>query len=323
MLGLLAAAPVGAGAKRNRRQVQAPGAAQKPREKPVQIQEQPAQVREKTPRAIPVAPGEYAGSEACGLCHEQARAAAFPYHLQLETNLRFGWTGRGCEACHGPGKAHAESGGNEPVLSFKTATAARTKQACLTCHAQGLRSSGHAWDAHSRNSVSCVACHSVHKPRAGLLLLEPANALCVGCHTNVRAEFFRPYRHKLQEGAMSCVDCHNPHGSPQQAQVRRTAENQQACLKCHGDKRGPFAFEHAPVRLEGCAACHEPHGSVNPRMLNRPEQRFQCLECHTNSLTTLGASPPAFHDLRSPRFQNCTSCHWKIHGSNINRVFLR
>ena len=58
-------------------------------------------------------------------------------------------------------------------------------------------------------------------------------------------------------------------------------------------------------------------------MLNRPEQRFLCLECHTNSLTTLGGTPPAFHDLRSARFQNCTSCHSKIHGSYVNRVFLR
>jgi len=284
----------------------------------------------RSPRQDQTTPGqkvevkaEYAGAETCGVCHEAIHAETLAYHKQLETDKRLGWSGRSCEACHGPGKAHAESADIKLIFSFKTASAARVNQACLSCHARGLRSSGHAFDAHSRNSVSCVSCHSVHSPKAKVLLSDRADALCVSCHTNVRAEFFRPYRHKLQEGAMSCVDCHNPHGSPQHPQLRRTAENQQACLKCHGDKRGPFAFEHAPVRLEGCAACHEPHGSVNPRMLNRPEQRFQCLECHTNSLTTLGASPPAFHDLRSPRFQNCTSCHWKIHGSNINRVFLR
>jgi DmsE family decaheme c-type cytochrome len=105
------------------------------------------------------------------------------------------------------------------------------------------------------------------------------------------------------------------------------------CFKCHTDKRGPFTFEHAPVRLEGCPACHQPHGSANPRMLTRHEVRFQCLECHSNVTAAagaqaapsggLGAVPPAFHDLRNPRYRNCTTCHWKIHGSHVNREFTR
>ena len=35
------------------------------------------------------------------------------------------------------------------------------------------------------------------------------------------------------------------------------------------------------------------------------------------------AQPPAFHDIRSPRYQNCTSCHARIHGSNSSHLFLR
>jgi hypothetical protein len=38
---------------------------------------------------------------------------------------------------------------------------------------------------------------------------------------------------------------------------------------------------------------------------------------------TLGGIPPAFHDLRSPQFRNCTLCHVKIHGSNVNQELLR
>jgi hypothetical protein len=29
-----------------------------------------------------------------------------------------------------------------------------------------------------------------------------------------------PYKHKLPEGAMSCVDCHNPHGTHLPTRVR-------------------------------------------------------------------------------------------------------
>ena len=102
------------------------------------------------------------------------------------------------------------------------------------------------------------------------------------------------------------------------------------CARCHGEKVGPFAFEHAPVRLEGCSACHQPHGSANPRMLTRPVVSQLCLECHANLPTpapslksTFGTVPPAFHDLRLPRFQNCTICHQKIHGSYVNRAFTK
>jgi DmsE family decaheme c-type cytochrome len=151
------------------------------------------------------------------------------------------------------------------------------------------------------------------------------NRLCTGCHVSVWAQFQRPHRHKLPEGAISCVDCHNPHGSFL-SKARQTAfGNEPGCLRCHGDKRGPFAFEHAPVRLEGCSACHEPHGSANPRMLVRQEQRFLCLECHASvgNAQTLGGVPPALHDLRSSRFNNCAICHVKIHGSQVNRSLLR
>ena len=27
-------------------------------------------------------------------------------------------------------------------------------------------------------------------------------------------------------------------------------------MRCHGNLRGPFIFEHAPVKLEDCGACH-------------------------------------------------------------------
>lgn len=124
---------------------------------------------------------------------------------------------------------------------------------------------------------------------------------------------------------MSCVDCHNPHGTLLPRSLQMTLANEQACLKCHSDLRGPFAFEHAPVRLGGCPVCHEPHGSANPRMLRRHEQRFLCLECHANAgmTNTLGGVPPGFHDVRTRRFQNCTICHTQIHGSYVSRVLLQ
>ena len=128
---------------------------------------------------------------------------------------------------------------------------------------------------------------------------------------------------------MSCVDCHNPHGSLRPAMTRSFAGNEPGCLRCHGDKKGPFTFEHPPMRFEGCTACHDVHGSANPRMLTRPVVQQVCLECHANLPNAVsarryaGVTPPSFHDLRSVRFQNCTVCHQKIHGSYVDRNLLR
>jgi hypothetical protein len=33
--------------------------------------------------------------------------------------------------------------------------------------------------------------------------------------------------------------------------------------------------------------------------------------------------PPSFHNLNSPTYRNCTTCHVMIHGSNFDRLFLK
>jgi len=52
----------------------------------------------------------------------------------------------------------------------------------------------------------------------------------------------------------------------------------ETCTRCHGEKEGPFTFEHSDVNDE-CTACHSPHGSVNNNML-KVSQPFLCLQCH-------------------------------------------
>jgi hypothetical protein len=58
-------------------------------------------------------------------------------------------------------------------------------------------------------------------------------------------------------------------------------------------------------------------------MLIRSNVSQLCLECHTTTAGFAGSSPPAFHDLRTARYRNCTVCHSKTHGSFVNRDFLR
>lgn len=273
------------------------------------------------------APG-YAGSDTCQGCHEDLfKPFQKGPHYQVETDKRRGWEGRACESCHGPGAKHAESSSAQDILNPAKLAPAAADQGCLKCHLHQPTQVGRLQGGHARSRVACVACHAIHKGPEKLVPRQAAaiSRNCAACHTAEWAQFQRPHHHQLPEGAMSCVDCHNPHGGVLPGSVRTVAANEPGCFKCHADKRGPFAFEHPSVRLEGCRACHEPHGSANPRLLTRPEVRLVCLECHANVGVAgqAGGVPPAFHDLRSARFRNCTICHTKIHGSYVDRALRR
>ena len=278
-------------------------------------------------------PSGYVGSETCQLCHEDIAKAFLknPHHL-VESDKHKGFEGRACESCHGPAQKHTESLSAADIRNPSKLAAAAADRICLTCHLNEPTHVGRLESSHAKNQVSCTACHKIHADSSeGLVARKPVNInqQCAACHIGVWSKFQAPFHHKLPEGAMSCVDCHNPHGSTRPAMAQSFGANEPGCFNCHGDKRGPFTFEHAPVRFEGCASCHEPHGSPNPRMLARQEVRLLCLECHallpnsSTAKTVAGVVPPAFHDLRSPRFQNCTICHQKIHGSHVDRNLLR
>ena len=93
---------------------------------------------------------------------------------------------------------------------------AEADRRCLTCHLNQPTHVGRLTGGHARNQVSCVGCHSVDANGGkDLVARKPVeiNQQCAKCHTDVWASFQRPFKHRLPERAMSCVDCHNPHGT--------------------------------------------------------------------------------------------------------------
>jgi DmsE family decaheme c-type cytochrome len=91
------------------------------------------------------------------------------------------------------------------------------------------------------------------------------------------------------------------------------------CYTCHTEKRGPFLWEHAPVR-ENCANCHDAHGSNHDKLLVA-KQPFLCQRCHLNT-----RHPGTLYDgnnaLTGASVSNraaehaCKNCHQNVHGSN-------
>ncbi len=245
----------------------------------------------------------------------------------------------GCEGCHGPGKQHVEARGGKTTIrsAFSIMTPKAALDACLTCHSKDVSRHNIQRSAHTEANVVCNNCHSIHKPASQKSLLAAKQAeLCGSCHASVKAQFSMPFKHRVNEGFMQCSDCHNPHGvqaatwrmGVRPRMVEHGQSNEEACLKCHSEKRGPFAFEHTAVRVDGCESCHAPHGSMNAKLLRRPTVATVCLECHNGTpgfgRTSAGIqTQTSSHNMADPRYQKCTVCHVRIHGSNADPRFLR
>jgi DmsE family decaheme c-type cytochrome len=178
---------------------------------------------------------------------------------------------------------------------------------------------------HLASGVTCTTCHDPHKSKdVDFLLVKSQTELCFGCHAAQKAEFARPYRHRVDVGLIQCSDCHNPHGTQKGHQVRAAAGQFAVCTKCHTDTMGPFVFEHAPVKTEDqCLSCHTPHGSTNPRLLQVNNINFLCLRCHTPNMNGAAGRPSGPNHDQATKYQACTMCHTQIHGSNFSPVFFR
>jgi DmsE family decaheme c-type cytochrome len=278
----------------------------------------------------PTDPSLYVGSETCKTCHEDMPAKDFfknyesSPHYVTTLDKKKGPEWHGCEACHGPGKAHVEGGGDKTkIFTFKNASAQEISERCLDCHQYGAEHSNFARSQHMVNGVACIDCHDPHHAKESQYLLkEKQPQLCYGCHQETKQQFNRQFHHRVNEGLVKCTDCHNQHGGFLTRQLRATASEDTVCYKCHSDKAGPFVYEHAAVKIEGCVACHTPHGTSNARLLKRSQVNLLCLECHAFTVDP-GAPPiPSFHN-QAQKYQACTLCHAAIHGSNTDQFFFK
>ncbi len=227
-----------------------------------------------------------------------------------------------CQSCHGPSQEHlARYSNGKPAptaIGFNNRTPVALQNAqCLACH---RKDNNTHWQgsAHERAGVACSSCHSLHNPQGKSLLTSPTETeLCLGCHRETRAQIHKTSAHPIAEGQMGCKECHNPHGSSTDALLLENSVND-TCYRCHGEKRGPFLWEHAPVR-ESCANCHTPHGSVHQAML-RSRGPFLCQQCHLApyhpSTNYSGAGTPPSGASHSMLARNCMNCHTQVHGSN-------
>jgi len=252
----------------------------------------------------------------CQTCHEGAASNAFLHskHAGLAES---------CASCHAGAADHAKAQmeGKEgvPTPSIKALKPADQSKVCLNCHEKGAQANW-AGGVHDRRGVACTSCHSVHDYKSAQSQFKTTrdSETCYGCHQSIRAKGLRTSHHPVREGRLECASCHNPHDSTKPKMLKADWITEQ-CLTCHTEKRGPFLWEHAPVR-ENCALCHDPHGSNHDKMLVA-KQPFLCQRCHLNTrhpgtlydgVNTAGGRNPSNRAVEHA----CKNCHQNVHGGN-------
>ncbi len=272
----------------------------------------------------------YIGEAVCIACHQvQNNHFAHTVHAKaFRLNPKNEKEKVSCESCHGPGSNHIKdpiSPSNRISLVGFTKTwgtpVPQQTTMCLQCHEGGQRM---FWEGstHATHDLSCSDCHNpmAKISDAGLLKKASINETCYTCHQQQRAEFAKRSHMPVIDGKLSCVDCHNPHGSTSKTLLKGDTVNE-TCYTCHAEKRGPFLWEHAPVR-DNCLSCHNAHGSNHDKLLNTARP-FLCQQCHG---VANGHAPTLYNASQilggggnpSTRIMghSCQNCHSQIHGSN-------
>jgi DmsE family decaheme c-type cytochrome len=261
----------------------------------------------------------YVGSDVCMGCHAD-QFEKFEKTMMgriFLKNPRNSLEKLGCEGCHGPGSEHVAAGGGRGVGGIvgyskdSTYPVAQRNAVCLTCHQGGMRMH---WTGsnHESRGLACTDCHAVMERTSVKNQFKKSTELetCFQCHKLKRAQMQRSSHMPLREGKMVCSDCHNPHGSFTEHLLKDASVNE-TCYTCHADKRGPYLWEHQPVR-ENCLNCHNPHGSNHAHMLKVSLPRL-CQQCHSESGHNYSLYAPG----SSRGFnRSCLNCHGQIHGSN-------
>ncbi len=267
----------------------------------------------------------------CTRCHDES--SEYPVLSILKSKHavmadgRTPFADKACASCHGASLDHMEAVDDvatrappDIVFSKSGPTSKHDQNAvCMDCHKGSARIHWQG-SAHEQQEVGCVDCHQSHVGDDPVLAKQTQSDQCFACHKEKRAEIHRPSSHPIREGQVACSDCHNPHGSNGPKLLVKSTLNE-TCYDCHTEKRGPFLWEHQPVR-EDCSLCHKPHGSVHDNLLVT-RGPWLCQQCHlaqfhpstAYSGTGLpGASTPS--GAQQMLGKNCLNCHSQIHGSN-------
>lgn len=190
----------------------------------------------------------------CVACHN-----AYPnFILGSENKYDFMPEGIDCERCHGPGQLHIENIKNNNLtdtsrhIDYSIVNPANLSielqnDLCARCHLQGnavLKEKKSFFDF--KPGMYLKEVMDVYLPRYE----GHKDSFIMASHVD-RMKLSNCYIES--DGALSCLDCHNPHIS-----VKETSNHvfQQKCLECHGQHVCTETIDKVHALNNNCIECH-------------------------------------------------------------------
>ena len=201
----------------------------------------------------------------------------------------------GCEACHGPMKAHVEWQEKPPLTGKKDPTLHKfdrdqVMETCAACHARRAELTG-----------DLIPGESFHD-HFSLSLTDGTDTFYPdGQIRDENYEFTAFMSSRMQHAGVRCVDCHDPHSN------KNIVTGNQLCMNCHTAPRADFptapvinptAHSHHGADSTGnqCISCHMPvtvymqrdprhdHGFTipDPKLTKEFGVPNACNRCHTD-----------------------------------------
>ena len=233
----------------------------------------------------------------CDGCHS--------VNYDLDTKQPTEWN-VGCEQCHGAGSAHVAHPTLTNILNPARQNYVQANNTCIACHSQGqpltnpIKGQYYDWP---------VGYHAGLK-LADYWKLEPH---LLGETTFTHFPDGTAHKNRMQGNdfvrslmytrGVTCFSCHDPHGTDNEALLRRPIN--QICMSCHApdSQNGPHAVSieahtHHPANSPGsqCVACHMP--KILPQLPGGPFVSTHTFRFVTPVETELYKIPNA-----------CNACH--------------
>lgn len=230
---------------------------------------------------------------ACAQCHMSGKT---PIEARPDgTGPRLLWRAHAvdCEACHGPGRLHAEAWRrlemDEALPKLETLPRGDLVAVCTRCHQEG-----NLLDAQFTLGAD------LYEYIDPTLAVDPERADPAGRPLELIYDGL-PFAMSACANAagLTCSTCHAPHGSKHRSLLRRPHEDGSFCTPCHQDliDEGAGHHHHAPGGSGApCIACHMPfltiergHGAVADHTIGIPRmglvsdrvQPDACTWCHS------------------------------------------
>jgi predicted CXXCH cytochrome family protein len=211
----------------------------------------------------------------------------------------------GCEKCHGPGSEHVEHPSRGNILNPAHMDYIAASDSCIQCHSQGrplaspIEGKWYDWPVGYRVGLRLQDFWQLEEHTLGETTFTH---YAEGTAHKNRMQGNDFVQSVMYRRGVTCFSCHDTHGTDNDAQLRKPAD--QLCLDCHGPQslNGPRTGtieEHTHHKKgsagSSCVACHMP----------RIETTISDVKVRAHTFAFITPAMSEKYKIPNP----CTSCH--------------